>query len=1389
MKPTNRIDPRLLAGAVVLALSSLPLFFLSPVAKESTDVRPTSVRKTGAGERPPIYRPEKGEAATSPSIVSRGETAPDAPPIPSSSAAMKALPTGEQESLWSAFSEARRSIQTLAPHEAALERNRGVHHFAQNPGQRLTARFLDQGARVESGRGDVGWSATFTSPGLPAATEVTAKGTKIEYLRGTVTEWFENQAEGFEHGYVVHRPLDTGKELRLSVQVEGLQADVSPESPGSMHLSDQNGETRLCYDKLLAWDATGSPLPARMEARPEGIDLVINVATASYPVTIDPLISTLEQKLLPEITGDGSESDAFGVAVSLDGDTALIGASLSDTPTGSYSGYAYVFTRSANVWTMQARLTGTDTNDNDRFGSSVSLDGNTALIGSPLDDPRGSNSGSAYIFVRNGTTWSQQAKFVPPDGASNDNFGESVSLSGPLALIGAESDSTAAGTAAGSAYVYVRNGSSWSLETKLEPNDPAPSDYFGSSVTIDGGTAVVGARLDDDRGSGSGSAYVFTRSGTMWTQQAKLTASDGTAGDALGVSASLSGNDLILGASQDGVNGTNSGSAYVFTRSSGVWTEQGKLLPSDGSSTSLFGSSVAVEGNTALVGAHWQSSLTGAAYVFTRNGSTWQQATKLTASDKASGANFGHSVSLSGETALVGAASGDTVLSGPVGGAYVFQRNSGAWNETTKLSLGGDNASGDGFGGSVAIQGNRAVIGASDDNTAAGSDVGSAYVFTRSGTTWTMEAHIYAADGTANDSFGSSISLDNDTIVAGAILDDVNDVTYSTGSAYVFVRNGSAWIQQAKLSPGDVDSLDYFGCGVSVDGDLALIGSYWDRTRRGSAYIFARNGNTWTQQAKLIDPDGRSEDNLGLRVSLSGTTALVSALSDDDLGNASGSVFVFTAEGTTWSQQAKLHASDGTQFRYFGSGVSLSGNTALIGASGGSGDSTYAGAAYVFTRTGSTWTQHSKLQASDASAEDFFGSSVAIDGNIAVIGAERDSISGATYSGSAYVFQFNGTSWQQHAKLTSNSVAAFDFFGAAVAISGDTALIGAHGDDGVGLSGNAAPDQGSVHVFRLAEPSSAISVFLDVINQPLIAGGEAREVFRATVSNTGAIAATGVTLQTSGLPAGAEITSAVASSGSFANGTWSLNLPARHSATLVLSVRAGAALTGSVPISLALTNATPADITPANNSANASVPVVSAQLAGLQMTVSPTLQPQNGLWVGQIRITNQNEVAVPAFRVYVTNLPPGVTLQNAHGTGSNGLPYLLYNLPLAPGASINLAVELFSSTRTLSFTPSFEIEVLAVPQFVPSAGTSSIAVTKLAVLSSGDILVEINSTPGTTYVVDYSNDAQSWIRASGSITAVSNRLQWIDNGPPKTQSHPSTVGSRFYRFVEVTPGN
>jgi hypothetical protein len=390
------------------------------------------------------------------------------------------------------------------------------------------------------------------------------------------------------------------------------------------------------------------------------------------------------------------------------------------------------------------KLTASDGATDDRFGISVSLssDGNTALIGAYYDDDKGSSSGSAYVFTRDGSTWTQQAKLVASDGAGGDYFGWSVSLSsdGNTALIGAYGDDDPVrGTDSGSAYVFTRNGSSWTEQAKLTASDGAADDRFGSSVALssDGNTALIGAYGDDDKGNASGSAYVFTRSGTTWTEQAKLTASDGAASDMFGWSVSLSsdGSTALIGALNDDDKGSSSGSAYVFTRNGSTWTEQAKLTASDGAGSDQFGWSVSLssDGNTALIGAYADDdngNASGAAYVFTRSGSTWTEQAKLVASDGAAGDMFGISVSLSsdGNTALIGAYADDD-KGGDAGSAYIFTRSGTTWTEQAKLTA-SDGVSSDYFGSSVTLSsdGNVALIGAhgDDDN---GTDSGSAYLF------------------------------------------------------------------------------------------------------------------------------------------------------------------------------------------------------------------------------------------------------------------------------------------------------------------------------------------------------------------------------------------------------------------------------------------------------------------------------------------------------------------------------------------------------------------------------------------------------------------------------------------------------------------------------------
>jgi len=301
------------------------------------------------------------------------------------------------------------------------------------------------------------------------------------------------------------------------------------------------------------------------------------------------------------LADDGEADDLFGYSASIDGDTAVFGA-IWDDDNGPNSGSAYVFTRSGGAWTQQAKLLAGDGAGEDYFGFSISLSSDTAVIGAYANDDNGSGSGSAYVFTQSGGAWTQQAKLLASDGAADDQFGQSVSLSGDTAVIGAWQDDDN-GNESGSAYVFTRSDGVWTQQTKLLPSIGAADDLFGISVSLSGDTAVIGAVWDDDNGSDSGSAYVFTRSGGEWTQQAKLLASDGSADDWFGHHVSLSGGSVVIGANWDDDNGSKSGSAYVYTRSGGVWTQRAKLLASDGAADDSFGFSLSLSGDTAVIGA------------------------------------------------------------------------------------------------------------------------------------------------------------------------------------------------------------------------------------------------------------------------------------------------------------------------------------------------------------------------------------------------------------------------------------------------------------------------------------------------------------------------------------------------------------------------------------------------------------------------------------------------------------------------------------------------------------------------------------------------------------------------------------------------------------------
>lgn len=366
-----------------------------------------------------------------------------------------------------------------------------------------------------------------------------------------------------------------------------------------------------------------------------------------------------------------------------------------------------------------------------------------------------------------------------------------------------------------------------------------------------------------------------------------------------------------------------------------------------------------------------------------------------------------------------------------------------------------DGETGDQLGQSVAVFQGIAVIGApgDDDN---GLSSGSAYSFLRDGDDWDEEDKLLAGDGVALEEFGSSVSLSDDTAMIGAILGFDNGDR--TGSAYAFVQDRNDWDEQDELVPGDGVSLDQFGHSVAVDGDTAMVGAILgndNHDQTGAAYAFERRGTRWYEKDKLYPNDGNGGDLFGYAVALSGDTAVIGARLDDDLGTNSGATYVFDRNGSRWSQQDKLLARDGAASDAFGSSVSISGNTSVIGAPSLLGASGPPGAAYVFVRDGDDWTQHTKLVAEDGESGDAFGTSVSISGDFIVVGAPQ-SDGAASHSGSAHLFVRSNDDWIEREQLLPQPGAKDLLFGHSVSISGNTVLVGAPGADDNGVDSGAA---------------------------------------------------------------------------------------------------------------------------------------------------------------------------------------------------------------------------------------------------------------------------------------------------------------------------------------------
>lgn len=402
-----------------------------------------------------------------------------------------------------------------------------------------------------------------------------------------------------------------------------------------------------------------------------------------------------------------------------------------------------------------------------------------------------------------------------------------------------------------------------------------------------------------------------------------------------------------------------------------------------------------------------------------------------------------------------------------------------------------DAQSGDGHGRAVAISGDYAIVGASYEDGSIGEELdrGAAYVYHRTAIdTWEQGIKLVALDAQTADRFGCSVAIHGDYAIVGACDEDgpSADKFDDRGAAYIYHRTGAdSWDDVSKLYAPYAQAGDHFGVSVSISGDYAIVGASGEDGGNGdpirgagAAYIYCRTGvDAWDRGTKVVAPDAQVGDGFGVSVAISGDYAIVGAHGEDggsgDPLTYAGAAYVFGRTGAnTWDSGTKLVALDAQSSDLFGASVAISGDYAIVGAEhddGGSGDPLRgAGAAYVFYRTGgNAWDSGTKLVAPDTQADDFFGFSVAISGDHAIVGAMGEDGGGGDplrSAGAAYVFHRTGANaWDSGTKLVAPDAQADDKFGISVAISGDYAIVGAHSEDGG--SGNPYPGAGAAYIY------------------------------------------------------------------------------------------------------------------------------------------------------------------------------------------------------------------------------------------------------------------------------------------------------------------------------------
>ncbi|MGE3609640.1 MAG: fibronectin type III domain-containing protein [Bacteriovoracaceae bacterium] len=1060
--------------------------------------------------------------------------------------------------------------------------------------------------------------------------------------------------------------------------------------------------------------------------------------------------------------GNANANDYFGYSVSLSGDSLAVGAYAEDSNltvitngtgtstdnTGTDSGAVYVFKRTGSNWAQEAYVKAANNAASDNLGRNVSLSGDILAVGADGEDSNQTTitngttassdnsvltSGAIYIYKRTGVNWAQEAYVKASNVGASDAMGYYISLSGDTLAVGvpledsnqtsitngntASSDNSASDS--GAVYVYRRNGTSWIQEAYIKSSNSEANDQFGINVSISGDTIAVGAYLEDSNqtsitngatsssnnsASASGAVYVYRRNGYTWTQEAYIKSSNAEANDQFGQFVSLDGNTLVaLSQREDSnlttvTNGTtssadnssgDSGAAYVYKRNGTTWSQEAYIKASNNGSD-YYGSAVSISGDTIAVGVYQEdsnqttitngatsttdnsNSNSGAVYVYRSNGRLYDPAdlavtasstTSLTLSWQSGGSGVtGYKLAYTTGVNPPSSCSSGTVVD--VGNVLTYNLTGLSGNTNYAFRVCSYNASALSDGITATFQTSSAVpdpatltatvnssaaitlnwtsggggttgfkiayaAGSPPADCATGTVIDAGNVLTYQVTSLhaaiTYGFRVCAYDGSSNISYGRYVSaLTNNTpeptnlvvtsnssgttatiswtsggantngfkvayatatstapatCSAGTNVDAGNVSSYtvtgltagtqiafricsydqagidiSSGATTNGTSTSSGWNQEAYIKASNAEAGDYFGMAVGIHGDTLVVGAYLEdsnqttitngsssssnnsATSSGAAYVYKRTGTTWVQEAYLKAANAEAYDSFGIAVSINGDTIAVSASAEDSSqvtitngstassDNAlinSGAVYIYKRTGSNWAQEAYIKAANAGSSDSFGATMALSGDTLAVGANLEDSSQNYitngttaaadngltdSGAVYIYKRTGTTWAQEAYIKAVNPDSTDAFGQSgLSISGDTLAVsayqedsnqttitnGASGSSNNSAASAGAVYVYQRTGSFWIQQAYIKAANAETNDSFGMSQALSGDTLAVGAHGEDsnlttitnGTGTSAdNTVASSGAVYIYKRTGPTWAQEAYIKASN-------------------------------------------------------------------------------------------------------------------------------------------------------------------------------------------------------------------------------------------------------------------------------------------------------------------